>query len=178
MLRPLSLPRDLVLEPLLNGRTLFDDGRLVLVVDMRVLVVGRGRLREVLVERRTELGDGAWTFFSLAVARDDGVADDFERVEAGDVGGFGSVLAVFRVQPVLGFLEQCEEFGFFGGLDVRGITVIEFATGVVDVFFEGIFAVLGWGGEYGACMRNKQRVDAPRCLGRACRQRASGLPVP
>ena len=112
---------------------------------MRILVVGRGRLRKVVVERGAEFGDGARAVFGFGVARDDGVADDLERVEAGDVGGFGGVLAFLRVEPVFGFLEERKEFGLFGGLDVGGETALELVAGIVDVFFEGVFAVLGEG---------------------------------
>ena len=143
VLGPLSLPRNLVLEPFLNRRALFDDRRLVLVVDVRVLVVGRGRLAQIVVERRPELGDGARTVFGVGPARDDRVADDLESVEAGDVGGLGGVLAFLRVEPVLGFLEERDQFGFFGGLDVGGVAALELVAGIVDVFFEGVFAILG-----------------------------------
>lgn len=105
VLGPLGLPRDLVLEPLLDRRAFLDDGRLVLLINVRVLVVRGGRLRKVIVERRPEFSDDARAFFVLGPARDDGVADDFKRVEAGDVGGLGRVLAFLRVQPVFGLLE-------------------------------------------------------------------------
>ena len=155
ILGPLGLLRDLILEPLLNGRTFLHDRRLVLVINVRVLVVGRGRLGKVVIERRLEFGNGARTFFGFGPARDDGVANGFEPVEASDVGGFGSVFAFFRVEPVLGFLEKRKEFGFFGGLDIGGVTALEFVAGIVDVFFEGVFAVLRqeWISR-GACMRS------------------------
>lgn len=155
ILGPLGQLRDLIIEPLLNGRTLLDDRRLVLVVNVRVLVVGRGRLGKVVVERRLEFGNGARTLFGFGPARDDRVANGFERIEAGDVGGFGGVFAFFRVEPVLGFLEKRNEFGFFGRLDVGGVTAIQFIASIVDVFFEGVFAVLGEELiSCGACMRN------------------------
>ena len=123
----------------MNGHAFLDDRRLVLVVDVRVLVVGRGRLGKVVVERCPEFGDDVRTFFGVGPARSDGVANDLERIEAGDVDGFGGVLAFFRVEPILGFLEQRTQFGFFGGLN---ITALEFVAGIVDVFSEGVFAVL------------------------------------
>jgi hypothetical protein len=96
-------------------------------------------------------------FFGFGPARDDGVANDFERIDAGDVGGFGGVFAFFRVEPVLGFLEQHEQFGFFGRLDIGGVPALEFVEGIIDVSFEGVFAVLEEGGvSCGTCMRNEK----------------------
>ena len=78
VLGPLGHPFDLILEPLLNGHTFFDDRRLVLVVDVRLLVIGGG----CLVERRPEFSDDMRTFFGVGPACDDGVTDDLERIEA------------------------------------------------------------------------------------------------
>ena len=78
ILGPLGHPCDLILEPLLSGHTFFDGRRLVLVVDVRLLVIGRG----CLVERRPEFSDDMRTFFGVGPACDDGVTDDLERIEA------------------------------------------------------------------------------------------------
>lgn len=126
VLGPLGLPRDQILEPLLNGprkgRTFLDFRPPVFVVNACVLVVKRGRLGKIVVERRLEFGNDARTFF-----------------------GFGGVFAFFRVEPVLRFLEQHKEFGFFGRLGVGSVMALELVAGIVDVFFEGVFSVLGKG---------------------------------
>jgi hypothetical protein len=80
--------------------------------------------------------------FVFFVAECDGVAEFFEVVEPGDVDGFGGVFALFGVQPVFGFGERGEELFFFRVFDEGGVAVVEFAAGVVDVFFECVFAVL------------------------------------
>ena len=80
-------------------------------------------------------------------------ANDIEGIEA----EFDGVLVFFQVELVLGFLGQHEQF--FGGLDVGGITALKLVTGIVDIFFGSISAVLGeWEASCGACMRS-WRVD-------------------
>lgn len=142
VLRPLALPDDLVVQPLLHRRDLLDDSLLVLRVDVRVLVVVRGRLGQVQVDGLAQLADVLRALFGFLVAESDGVAEDLEAVELGDVDGLGGVLAFLRVEPVLGFLESSEELGLLRGLDEGGVAAVELAASVVDVLLKSVLTIL------------------------------------
>ena len=142
VLRPLRLPHNLVLQPLLHRRALLDDRLLVLRVDVRELLVRGRRVGHVPVDRLAQLGDDARAVLGFFVPEGDGVSQGLEPVELRDVDGLGRVLAFVAVEPVLGDGERGKKLLLLCGLDVRGIPVVELAAHVVDVLFERILAVL------------------------------------
>lgn len=109
---------------------------------MRVLVVVRGCLGQVQVDRLAQLADVLRALFGFLVAEGDGVAEDLEAVELGNVDGLGGVLAFLGVEPVLGFLESSEELGLLRGLDESGVAAVELAASVVDVLLKSVLTIL------------------------------------
>ena len=138
----LILANLLVAEPLLNGRDLLDDGLLVLLINVSVLFVRRGRLGHIVVQGLLELGGRLLALVELAVSEGDGIAQDLEGVQSRNVSRLGGILAFLRVQPVFSLAEASKEFLLFGGLDEGGIPIVELATGVVNILLEGILAIL------------------------------------
>lgn len=138
----LRLSRDLVIQPFLDSRTLLDNGLFLLLVDVCVLLLRGRSLRHVVVDSLAQLTDHPWSAFVLTVTRGDGVAKDFQSIEAGDVSGFGGVFAFVGVEPVFCLLESDDKVLLLGWLDVRGIAIIQLATGVINVLLQSILTIL------------------------------------
>lgn len=109
----------------------------VLVRRITTLSLAQEIIRQ-LPQRRSGLGP----VFALLPAEDNLVTEHLELVELFDILRLGRVLAFFRVEPVFGGGQAGEELVLFGLLDEGGVSAVELAAHVVDVFLEGVLAVL------------------------------------
>src|SRR5258706_1968417 len=97
----LSLSRELVLQPFLGCRRLFNDRLQLLGLNVRVSLFTRGRLRHVLIDGITQERRGARQLLVFLPPEDDGVAECLERIGLFSVGRLGSVLSFLGVKPFL-----------------------------------------------------------------------------
>lgn len=104
-----------------------------------ILTLGSG---QVGVQSLPKSSGSPRPILALLPPQHDRVTHGLKSIELLDVGRFGGILTVLRVEPVLSLLKTLKESFLLRSLDVVGVSVVKLASGVVDIFFESILAVL------------------------------------
>lgn len=116
---------------------------LVSVGDVRVLLVPTLSDAQPVVDDLPERSRSLGPLLALLPPVVNGVSRLLQSRQLFHVRRLAGILALVGVQPVLGGLQTGEELLLLLGLDERGVSSVELATGVVDVLFERVLSLLG-----------------------------------
>lgn len=104
-----------------------------------LLTLGSG---QVGVQSLPKSSGSPGPILALLPPQHDRVTHCLKGVELLDVGRLGGILTLLRVEPVLSLLKTLKESLLLRSLDVVGVSVVKLASGVVDILFKSVLAVL------------------------------------